>query len=97
MIKRGLLYKILILLIIIIGLAILVYLNLESKSESRDICYSDSDCVPAQACHPSSCVIKSQAPNSSGIFCTQECAPGTLDCGQGSCECINKKCGAVFR
>src|SRR3989338_98369 len=97
MIKRGLLYKILILLIIIVGLVTLVYIKLGSKPGFSDICYSDSDCVPAQACHASGCVIKSQAPNSSGIFCTQECAPGTLDCGQGSCECINKKCGAVFR
>jgi len=55
-------------------------------------CSSDSECVPAQCCHPTSCVPISQAPNCEGIACTMECAPGTMDCGQGSCVCVDRKC-----
>lgn len=55
-------------------------------------CYSDADCVPAQCCHPTSCVPKDQAPDCSDMFCTMECAPNTLDCGQGECICKNGKC-----
>jgi len=55
-------------------------------------CISDLDCVPATCCHPSRCVPKQQAPNCEGIVCTQECVPGTLDCGQGRCICKFGKC-----
>jgi len=34
---------------------------------------------------------KSQAPDCSGTFCTQDCKPGTIDCG-GSCVCQNQQC-----
>src|SRR3989338_2128695 len=61
-----------------------------------EYCTSDSDCIPSSCCHPKSCVVKSSAPTCSRIFCTQECAPGSLDCGQGSCGCVNNKCLAVL-
>ncbi len=57
-------------------------------------CSVDSDCVPATCCHPSQCVPASMAPDCSGVFCTQECRPGTLDCGQGQCRCMEGKCTA---
>ena len=57
-------------------------------------CNDDSDCVPANCCHPQACVIKSEAPNCEGIFCTTECVPNTLDCNQGKCICENNKCEA---
>ncbi len=60
-------------------------------------CITDTDCVPAECCHPDTCVPIEKAPNCNGIFCTQECAPSTLDCGQGSCGCIEGRCNAVFR
>lgn len=59
-------------------------------------CAADSDCVPDSCCHAKECAAKGSGPDCSGIMCTQDCAPGTLDCGQGSCVCENKKCGAVF-
>ena len=60
-------------------------------------CQIDSDCVPAQCCHSTSCVSKENAPDCSMIFCTQECKPDTLDCGQGSCKCQENQCIAVFK
>lgn len=59
-------------------------------------CSLDSDCVPAQCCHPTSCVSKEEAPDCSGIGCTEECKPGTMDCGQGYCACVNGECVAVI-
>lgn len=55
-------------------------------------CKEDDHCVPAQCCHPTSCVPRSQAPNCEGIDCTMECRGETMDCGQGSCVCVNGKC-----
>ena len=65
-------------------------------SEKTTECFYNSDCVPADCCHASSCASVSEAPECSDIFCTMECSPGTLDCGQGECRCVDGKCGAVF-
>ena len=54
-------------------------------------CSVNYDCVPSSCCHASSCVSKASAPKCEGVFCTQQCAPGTLDCG-GSCACEAKRC-----
>ena len=55
-------------------------------------CDSDDHCIPAQCCHPTSCVPISQAPDCEGIMCTQECQGETMDCGQGSCVCVDGEC-----
>ncbi len=55
-------------------------------------CGSDDYCVPTQCCHPTSCVPMSQAPDCSGLMCSQECVPGTMDCGQGLCVCVDGEC-----
>ena len=92
------------LILILIGLVILAVIGFfiankigESNSQDNNRCISDSDCVPAQVCHPTSCVNKEFEPNKTGISCTQVCEPGTLNCGQGSCLCKNNKCEAVLR
>ncbi|MFP4119348.1 MAG: hypothetical protein ACLFTH_04810 [Candidatus Woesearchaeota archaeon] len=59
-------------------------------------CSADADCVPASCCHPTACVPAEQAPECSDVFCTEECRPGTLDCGQGSCSCMDGHCEAVY-
>lgn len=59
-------------------------------------CESDDDCVEEQDCHATSCINKEFRDEGEPVFCTTECAPDTLDCGQGSCKCISNKCGAVF-
>jgi len=56
-------------------------------------CSQDADCVPAGCCHANSCVAASKAPSCDGIYCSMECAPGTLDCGAGNCICQDGKCG----
>jgi len=60
-------------------------------------CSKDSECVPAACCHSDSCVPASEAPSCEGIMCTMECMPDTMDCGQGSCKCIDNKCKAVLK
>lgn len=60
-------------------------------------CQIDSDCVPASCCHPTSCVAIENAPSCESLFCTMDCKPGTLDCGRGSCGCVENKCVVKFR
>jgi len=54
-------------------------------------CAVASDCVSNSCCHPTGCVPRYQQPNCAGMMCSQECAPGSLDCG-GSCACVEGSC-----
>ena len=90
--NKKLLYIILLLIVI---LAIVVYFILNPVKDP-DKCYKDKDCVKASCCHASDCTLKSKAPNCEGIFCTQECVENTLDCGQGSCKCLDGICKGVI-
>lgn len=54
-------------------------------------CQTDSDCVPAQCCHPTSVINSKYAPNCKGTICTAVCT-GPLDCGAGHPECVNERC-----
>jgi len=60
------------------------------------MCVQNSDCVPAQCCHPTSCVHIDFAPDCTDVACTMECAPGTMDCGQGYCACVDGNCLAII-
>jgi len=55
-------------------------------------CMIDSDCVAATCCHADSCIAKENAPDCEGVFCSMECIPYTMDCGQGRCICKDHKC-----
>jgi hypothetical protein len=55
-------------------------------------CATDSDCVPEQCCHATSCINKEKK-GVCNVACTLNCQPGTLDCG-GSCTCDSGKCAA---
>lgn len=66
------------------------------KLKQIKACQSDSDCVAEQCCHPTSCINKEYKPDCSGIVCTEICEIGTIDCGQGSCKCINNQCKAMI-
>jgi hypothetical protein len=59
-------------------------------------CVNDDDCVASECCHASECVPKYKEPDCEGIFCTTECVPETMDCGQGYCACTTGVCRAVF-
>jgi len=69
----------------------------QSNNSNEISCNNDLDCVASSCCHPNSCVNKDFAPKCAGSICSQVCAPGSLDCGQGSCLCVNKKCNAVMK
>ncbi|MBI2632722.1 hypothetical protein HYW75_06985 [Candidatus Pacearchaeota archaeon] len=90
-----------ILLIIAIGIFIFIYLLTpkvykNNEKEKDNFCSNDLECVPASCCHATLCSTIKNKQDCSGIFCTASCEPGTLDCGQGSCKCINNKCKAVI-
>ena len=63
---------------------------------NKKTCSQDSDCVKSSCCHAADVVNKENAPNCSGIMCTQVCQPGTLDCGQGKKKCLNGICTAIL-
>lgn len=68
----------------------------DSDSDSDTDSDSDPECVPAECCHPTSCVEKSEAPVCDDVGCTENCEPNTLDCGQGFCDFVDGKCTAVM-
>jgi putative hemolysin len=63
------------------------------KFPQSDSCSVDSDCAPASGCHPTSCINK-QYVRPNNLMCTMVCL-GPLDCGAGSCKCVDSKCSVV--
>jgi hypothetical protein len=57
-------------------------------------CAVDADCVPAECCHPKTCVHKDAAPDCRDMMCTMDCRGGTMDCGGGRCLCDGGECRA---
>lgn len=55
------------------------------------------ECVKATCCHATECLPADQAPDCLDILCTQECVPGTIDCGQGSCQELKGECKLVLK
>ena len=68
----------------------------DNRADTNEVCTTDSDCVKDDCCHASGCVSLENAPECGELFCTDECALGTLDCGSGECGCVEGKCEAVF-
>ncbi len=100
--KKG--WLLIVLIVIVLAVGAFAVIGSFKKSVGGNIggnvtemCNSDSDCVPAECCHPTSCAAKNQKQDCGRVFCTMNCEPGTLDCGQGSCVCINNKCEAVIK
>ena len=56
-------------------------------------CTQYSDCVPAQCCHPTSCINK-EYKEVCDVFCTASCE-GPIDCGAGHCGCVNGQCEVI--
>jgi len=56
----------------------------------RDSCRTDADCVPTECCHPSTCENK-RFKEPCNVMCTMVCE-GPIDCGAGSCACVDGKC-----
>ena len=59
-------------------------------------CEDDGDCFPGTCCHPTFCMNYVAKPDCTGIACTLDCRKGTMDCGCGSCICVEGKCKASF-
>lgn len=79
-------------IVAVISIASIYMLSLPEIS--KDFCQTDSDCMPAECCHPTSCVNQKYKPNCEGIFCTAVCQ-GPIDCGAGYCGCVKNKCQVV--
>ena len=70
-----------------------VSLPSDVPEDEMDMCSVDSDCVPATCCHATDCVNARFKPDCSGMMCTMNCVPGTVDCG-GGCTCVSGRCEA---
>lgn len=96
--NKKLFWIIIILGIILIAIIIFIVANGKGNNPQYNIsdkeCQQDSDCVPVCGCHPSSCIAKDKRAECERVFCTQECS-GPLDCGAGSCGCVNGKCDII--
>ncbi len=79
----------------LVGL-ICLSLFLVSCTPAEKACSADTDCAPAQCCHPADAVNLANEPDCSNVACTMECKPGTLDCGQGEIKCLSGKCTTIL-
>jgi len=72
--------------------------DIENGEEDGNVPVQPSigQCVPEQCCHPTSCVLKQQAPDCAMTMCTMDCKPETMDCGQGHCETVGNECVVVW-
>ena len=76
---------------------ILLLLLIALTACSTKECDTNNDCVPNECCHASTCTSIDAAPDCDLIFCSQECVPNTLDCNQGSCQCVKGKCSIALQ
>jgi len=84
-------------IIITLTITLLILLLIScTPIENPKQCTQDSDCIPAQCCHAIDAVNKDATPECQGKACTLDCAPNTLDCGQGEIKCIENTCTAVI-
>lgn len=88
-------FRKLIFLLGLVALFIIMLIYISYFKNSGSECTENKDCVPSECCHSDSCVGINERPNCTGVFCTMECAPDTLDCGQKSCKCFNGECGVA--
>ena len=88
--------KRLLLIVSVIGIILAMFIFQQSPTPNTETaCSTDTDCVPAESCHPTTC-INEEFKVYSEVYCTTDCAPGTLDCGQGSFACVNNVCGVIM-
>ena len=70
--------------------------DLSNISENK-LCQKDNDCVPNTCCHATDAVNQQNAPKCTGMLCTMECVPETLDCVQGEIKCVKNECNLIFK
>jgi hypothetical protein len=64
--------------------------KIPAPQSSPTDCTSDAECVPAQCCHPTSCINAAEK-HVCTLLCTDVCQ-GPIDCGAGHCGCVNRQC-----
>jgi hypothetical protein len=83
------------LLFVFLLISTLVLISCSNDNIPEELkCETDADCIAAECCHPTSCINTDYKTNCKDTMCTMSCEPGTLDCGQGSCLCVDNKCTA---
>lgn len=70
---------------------------LAACTTKEKICTLDSDCVSTTCCHATDAVNQEFGHNCAGQLCSQECVPGTIDCGQGEIKCVEKDCKVIMK
>ena len=78
------------------GVLLILFRSNKNFGAGEKTCFADTDCVPAQCCHSTDVVNKIYAPKCSGVFCTENCLQGTLDCGFGKPLCVNNRCTIMW-
>ena len=72
--------------------------NDPASSGGDTTCAADGDCAPSECCHAKTCMISTSAPKDCGeMMCSAECVEGTMDCGKGSCVCVEGACQVKWR
>jgi hypothetical protein len=64
------------------------------STDDQASCTNDWQCVPAQCCHPASCINSLYRQPCMGTICTSVCE-GPVDCGAGHCGCVDGKCQVI--
>ena len=64
-----------------------------TTSPEPQACTTYDDCVPRECCHPTSCINRANK-GVCTLLCTAVCQ-GPIDCGAGSCGCVNGTCSVV--
>lgn len=64
-----------------------------TPSADQTSCTGDWDCVPAQCCHPTSCINRAFK-GVCTVACTLSCE-GPIDCGAGHCGCVSGRCQVI--
>lgn len=81
----------------VVGFVLILTLFLVACSQTIGVeCVNDKECTANKCCHADEAVSVENAPNCESVFCTMDCQPGTLDCGQGEVKCVNNKCEVRF-
>jgi len=92
--NKTLFWIIIILIIILIAVIYFIIKNKKTDIAVETECSVDDDCVAVCGCHPEQCIPTKQKAECPSVFCTQVCS-GPLDCGAGSCGCVESKCQVV--
>lgn len=90
-------YLIGLLMISLISLIFVISCTQTKTIPENKACSVDTDCVPANCCHPNDTINLKFAPDCSSTMCTMECVPNTLDCGQGEVKCVNGECKVAMK